>query len=356
MTIFYAVILLGILIFVHELGHFLFAKLVKVKVLKFSLGFGPKVVGKVYGETEYRISAFPLGGYVKMLGEDTGEEISEEDRARAYNVQPVWKRMLIVLAGPVFNIVSAAVVFIFVFLSGVPSLLPEVGEVMPDSPAAAAGLMKGDMIVRVNGTPITRWEEMTGIIHRSPGEKLTVTLRRGRDEMTLSVTPERKEVPDIFGEKKEVGLIGIKPSGNTFIEDKSAGDAISLGIVRTWEVSVLTVVSIVKLIQRVIPAETIGGPILIFQLAGQQAAHGALSFFTFLAIISVNLGILNLLPIPILDGGHVLFLVVEAVRRKPLSEKAIMISQRAGLAVIITLMVFAFYNDIMRLITGKTLP
>jgi regulator of sigma E protease len=133
-------------------------------------------------------------------------------------------------------------------------------------------------------------------------------------------------------------------------------EAVSFGVMKTWDVSVLTVVSIVKLIQRIIPAETIGGPILIFQMAGQQAAHGALSFFTFMAVISINLGVLNLFPIPMLDGGHVLFLMIEAARRKPVSEKVIMIAQRAGLAVIITLMIFAFYNDIMRLITGKMIP
>ncbi|MCL5024442.1 MAG: RIP metalloprotease RseP [Nitrospirae bacterium] len=356
MTFIYALVLLGILIFVHELGHFLFAKLANVKVLKFSLGFGPKVLGRKFGETEYQISAVPLGGYVKMLGEESGDEITDEDRLRAYNFQPVWKRVLIVLAGPVFNILSAAVIFIMIFMSGVPALLPEVGEVVPGSPAASAGLTKGDNIVEVNGVPIRRWDEMTEIIHKNPGVKIDAKVKRDGRILDVSLTPERKDVPDIFGEKKEVGLIGIKPSGGTFTEKESPVGALRLGVERTWDISVLTIVSIVKLIQRVIPAETIGGPILIFQMAGQQASYGAVSFFSFLAIISINLGVLNLLPIPMLDGGHIMFLSIEAVRRKPLSEKVIMIAQRTGLAIIITLMVFAFYNDIMRLITGKMMP
>jgi regulator of sigma E protease len=447
MTIFYALILLGILIFVHELGHFLFAKLAKVRVLKFSLGFGPKVLGKKYGETDYLISAVPLGGYVKMLGEESGDEISTEDRARAYNFQPVGKRILIVLSGPVFNIVFAAFVFALIFVSGVPVpypdigkvaesspaaraglttgdrvvaidgnavkswdeieasvnkargktllltvkrgeavkdfsvtpekkpekdmfgesrkvwdigisplLYPDVGEVTKGSPAEKAGLQKGDRIVEIEGTSLKTWQDMTAIIHESPGKPLKFTIKR-RDRLTeVTITPEKSTVAVPGEEKKAIGLIGVRPLGNDFIKRYGLLEAMRLGTMRTWDVSVLTVVSIVKLIQRVIPAETIGGPILIFQMAGQQAAHGALSFFTFLAVISINLGVLNLLPIPMLDGGHVLFLLIEAVRRKPVSEKVIMIAQRVGLAAIITLMVFAFYNDIMRLITGKMIP
>ncbi len=447
MTIFYALILLGILIFVHELGHFLFAKLAKVKVLKFSLGFGPRVLGKKYGETEYLVSAIPLGGYVKMLGEESGDEISAEDRARAYNFQPVGKRILIVLSGPVFNLLFAALVFALISASGVPVPYPDIGKVAENSPAARAGLMTGDRVTAIDGSAVKSWDEIESFMNKNQGKTLLFTIKRGEAVKELSVTPEKKSEKDIFGEsrevwnigispllypdvgevtkgspaekaglqkgdriveiegtalktwqdmtaiihespgkplkfrikrgdrltevtitpeksaftgpggeKKEIGLIGVRPLGNDFIKRYGPVEAIRFGVMRTWDVSALTVVSIVKLIQRIIPAETIGGPILIFQMAGQQAAHGPLSFFTFLAVISINLGVLNLLPIPMLDGGHVLFLLIEAVRRKPVSEKVIMIAQRAGLAVIITLMIFAFYNDIMRLITGKMMP
>jgi regulator of sigma E protease len=356
MSLLSAIILLGIIIFVHELGHFLFAKLMGVRVLKFSLGFGPKLIGKKYGDTEYLISSIPLGGYVKMLGETPGEELKDEEKAVAYNYQKVWKRFLIVFSGPLFNILCAVIIFFFSFLNGLPVLVPEIGSIMPDTPAEKAGLMKGDRIEEIDGVPVSQWDEMTQIIHNNPGKAINLQIARGSRTFRISLTPERKRVQDIFGEGKEVGLIGIKPSGNTFVKKVSIGRAFSDGVIRTGEISVLTVVSIVKLFQRVIPMDTIGGPILIVQMAGEQASKGALNFFIFMAIININLGVLNLLPIPVLDGGHILFLGIEAIRRKPVSEKVISVSQKIGLALILTLMAVVLYNDFMRLITGKSFP
>jgi regulator of sigma E protease len=353
MTLLSAIILLGIIIFVHEFGHFLFAKLLGVRVLKFSLGFGPKVLGKKIGDTEYLISAIPLGGYVKMLGETADEELKEEERQFAYNYQKVWKRFVIVFCGPLFNILFAVIIFFFSFMNGLPVLLPEIGEIMPDMPAQKAGLMKGDRVKEINGVSVSRWDELTDVIHENPGRALDLGIQRGETLIHVSVTPEKKIVKDIFGEGKAVGLIGIKPSGSTIIIKENIGSALSDSIARTWEISVLTVISIVKLIQRVIPMDTIGGPILIVQMAGEQASKGLLNFFVFMAIININLGVLNLLPIPVLDGGHILFLGIEAVRRKPLSEKVISISQKIGLVVLLTLMAFVIYNDFVRLITGK---
>jgi regulator of sigma E protease len=353
MMILYAVVLLGILIFVHELGHFIFAKALGVKVLKFSLGFGPRVVGRKYGETEYLISAFPLGGYVKMLGEEPGEELEEQEKLRAYNHQPIWKRFAIVFSGPFFNLFFAVVVFFLIFVNGIPYLLPEVGEVTAGSPAAQQGMRKGDKIVEIDGTPIARWDEMTSIIHNQPGKEMMISIERDGTRFALAITPEKKKIKNLFGEDKEVGLIGVGPSGKTSLKHEGPIGALSLAFARTWDLSALTVVSIVKLIQRVIPADTIGGPILIFQMAGQQAEQGSLNFFTFMAVISINLGVLNLLPIPVLDGGHILFLGIEAIRRKPLSENVVVVAQRIGLAFLLALMAFAFYNDIARLITGK---
>jgi len=356
MTMLYAVVLLGILIFVHESGHFLFAKLMGVKVLKFSLGFGPKVIGKTYGETEYCISAVPLGGYVKMLGEEPGEELPEAEKFRAYSYQPVWKRFVIVFFGPLFNIAFAALIFFLIFINGVPYLLPEIGEVTAQSPALRKGLTKGDSIVEIDGTPIKRWDDMTTIIHTSPGKAIRVKIRRDSSVFDLVITPEKKVVKDVFGQSQEVGLIGIAPSGKTGIERESLVEACVLSVRRTWDISVITVLSIVKLIQRIIPAETIGGPLLIVEMAGKQASHGAMNFFTFMGVISINLGVLNLLPIPILDGGHLMFLAIEFVRKKPIKENVIMVAQRLGLMILVALMVFALYNDILRLITGKMLP
>jgi regulator of sigma E protease len=355
MTIFSAIILFGFVIFIHELGHFLFAKISGVKVLKFSLGFGPKILGKKIGETEYLISAIPLGGYVKMLGEETDEIIENYEKERAYSNQPVGKRAAIVFAGPLFNIFSATVIFFFIFYIGVPTLLPVVGEVFPDSAASKATLLKGDRIIEIDGKKIQYWEDVTEIIHKSAGKTLQLKVQRGKDVISISITPEKKIVKDIFGEDKEVGLIGIKPSGETIKVKSDIFKSFKNAVLKTIDLCLLTIMGIIKLIQRIIPAETIGGPIMILQVAEKQAAAGALNFFAFAALISINLGILNLLPIPILDGGHLLFLSIEAIRKKPLSEKTMIIAQKIGLALIISLMIFAFYNDILRIINGKPL-
>lgn len=449
MIIVYAAVLLGILIFVHEFGHFLFAKLLGVKVLKFSLGFGPKIIGRKFGDTEYLLSAVPLGGYVKMLGQSDNpqeeeEEVPEEEKVRAYNFQPIWKRFLIVFSGPFFNLIFAVFIFILVFLSGVPVpqpeigkveenspaaaaglltgdrviridgrdvaswhdiseaisdnpgkkllfiikrdnaivevqvspekkvdkdifgedketwsvgigplLLPVVGEVMKDSRAGKAGLLKGDRIIEINGKTLKTWQDMTDLIHENPEKPLLFHIQRGQQVLDMTINPKKEVYQTPDGEKKAIGLIGIKPLGNDFIKKFGPVEAVSLGFKRTWDVSVLTVLSMVKLIQRVIPSNTIGGPIMIVQMAGEQASQGALNFFTFMAVISINLGVLNLLPIPILDGGHILFLGIEAVIRRPLNENVVMIAQKAGLVFLLSLMAFAFYNDIVRLFAGK---
>lgn len=342
------------------MGHFLLAKASGVKVLTFSLGFGPKLVGKQIGDTEYVISSVPLGGYVKMLGqEDVGDVEQDSDaleKERSFRYQPAYKRIMIILAGPLFNLLTAAVIFFFVFLAGVPTLLPSIGEVMPDTPAAKAMLQKGDLIKAINGTSVKQWAELTDMIHSSPGKPLVLTVQRSSSLLTIPVTPEKKIMKDVFGENREVGLIGVKPSGDTFIVKETLPGAINSALLKTWDISALTVAGIIKLIQRIVPVETIGGPILIFQLAEKQATAGALSYFIFAAVISINLGILNLLPIPVLDGGHIFFLGLEAVRKKPLSEKTVLIAQRVGLALLVMLMIFAMYNDIFRLISGRPLP
>lgn len=345
--------LLGILIFVHELGHFIFAKLMGVRVLKFSLGFGPKLIGKKHGDTEYLISAFPLGGYVKMLGEDPETELSEDEKAMAFNYQPVWKRFGIVFFGPLFNLLFACLLFILIYMGGVPALYPDVGEIIANSPASGAGILKGDRIVEIDGKSIGQWEEMTGIIHNSPGRSLDFRIKRGDEVFPITIVPETKTITNIFGEEKKAGLIGIRPLGNQFKRHYGAGEAVIMGTVKTVEISVLTVESIIKLIQRIIPAETIGGPILIVQMAGEQASQGALNFFFFMGVISINLGILNLLPIPVLDGGHLVFFAVEAVRGRQVSQRVVINAQRVGIAVLIAIMAFALYNDLMRIFTGK---
>jgi regulator of sigma E protease len=229
-------------------------------------------------------------------------------------------------------------------------LLPEIGDVLPKSPAEQVGLLKGDTIISINDSKITQWDEMTKIIHTSPGRTLNLKVKRRDDVINLSVVPERKKIQDLFGQDKEVGLIGIKPSGSTFTRQSNLAESVINSVKRTWELTVLTIVSVVKLIQRVIPMNTLGGPIMILQMAGEQASMGVLNFLVLMAIININLGVLNLLPIPILDGGHILFLGIEAIRGKPLEEKIMSVAQRIGLAFILMLFIFVLYNDFMRII------
>ncbi len=350
MTLLYALVLLGILIFVHEFGHFLFAKLSGVKVLTFSLGFGPKIFGKKVDDTEYMIAAVPLGGYVKMLGEDPGEEVKESERELSFSSQPVYKRLSIVLAGPLFNLFFAALVFCVIFMTGIPRLKAVIGEVMDDSPAMSAGLRAGDRIVAIEEKETEFWDEITEIIYQNPGNQLDITIKRNNETIGMSIVPEKKSSTNIFGEESEVGMIGIKPEGKTETISFGPIESLLLGIERTWDITKLTFIAIIKLIQQIIPADTIGGPVMIFQMAGEQAQAGLTNFLTFMAVISINLGVLNLLPIPILDGGHIFFMVIESIRKKPLSDNIMIAFQRVGLALIIALMFFALYNDFTRLL------
>jgi len=370
LTIIYAILLFGFIIFIHELGHFLFAKLFNIRVLKFSIGFGPKIIGKKIGETEYLLSAFPLGGYVKMLGEDIEADDDKGAKSeiritpaldpvndpRSFRNQTIPKRILVVFGGPLFNLLTAVFIFFAVYIYGVPALLPIVGEVMENTPAYRSGLTSGDKIISINGKEIKQWTEMTDIIYKSANKPLNFVIDRQDQKLSLTITPEPKTTKNIFGEEKTVGLIGIKPSDNVITLQSNPIEAIQKAFNKTWEIIYLTFVGIVKLIQQIVPADNIGGPILIFQLAEKTASTGFISFFLFCAVISINLGILNLLPIPILDGGHILFLTIEAIIRRPISEKVVIVSQRVGLALIIMLMAFAMYNDIFRIITGTPIP
>lgn len=526
------VVLLGILIFVHELGHFLVARACGVGVEKFSLGFGRKIIGKKIGETEYVISWIPLGGYVKLLGEAGAEELPPEDAKRSFSVQPPWKRLLIVLAGPFSNFFLAVVIFCIVFVYGLPNLAPIVGMTLPGSAAGEAGIVAGDTITSIDGKKISYWTEIDEILQASKGKDLSVGLRRGDEEKTVMVKPRLTGVKDIFGKEdsvyrlgispvshtlavigempegsaaKEAGmlrgdtilsidgrkitywdeirpvvfasegkeleviarrgavektftvkpkasreknvlgeevsvyLIGIQAAGNTHavvgqikpdspahkagflqgdkiisadgkkvfcwedmedifkdasgdglqfvvlrggrqmtltvtdgrkgpagigketaamglypekgevIERKNPAAAFVSSLDRTWEFSKLTVVVIAKMIKGAVSPRTLGGPIFIAQTAGRQAREGVVSFILFMAILSINLGVINLFPVPVLDGGHVLFYLIEIVTRRAIPQKVKEWSTQIGFVVLLMLMLFVIMIDIERL-------
>lgn len=346
-----AVVGLGILIVIHELGHFLIAKLSGVGVLTFSVGFGPKIWSRKVGETEYALSAFPLGGYVKMLGEDPEAEVQGADIHRSFSHQGLAKRSAIVAAGPLFNLLLAVVVFMWIFMAhGIPTLTTVVGGIEPQSPAAQAGIQKGDRIVAVDSRAVKAWEELSKRIKESGGKALHLRIDRGGREMEIVVQPARREGRSIFGEKIEVWAIGV--ASEVGIEKSGPLSAAGRAFYRTGEYSILTLVALYKMIKGDVSPRNLGGPLLIAQMAGQQAREGAASFFFFIAILSVNLGVLNLLPIPVLDGGHLAFFFVEMILGRPVELKHRERAQQIGIFILVLIMIYAFYNDLTRFFGG----
>ncbi|NVM21892.1 MAG: RIP metalloprotease RseP [Desulfobacterales bacterium] len=345
------VIVLGVLIFVHEIGHFIMAKILGVGVEKFSLGFGPRIVGKKIGMTDYRISAIPLGGYVKMVGEAPDSELDEALIPMSFSHKPVFRRSLIVLAGPVFNLLLSVVIFFGFFqISGLPIMKPEVGALEEGMPAHEAGIHAGDYIVEVDGMPVKRWDEMAALIKQSGGSPLRLKILRNGTAVFVTVTPKLISSQNIFGEKVDKYVIGITASGAFTVERLNPFQAAAHGALETWQIAKVTVLSIGKIITGTLSAKTLGGPIMIAQLAGQQAKAGITNLIFFIALLSVNLGILNLLPIPVLDGGHLVFFLIEAVSRQPVNIKMREVAQQIGIFILLLLMIYVFYNDIARIL------
>jgi len=360
------IIVLGILIFVHELGHFLVAKWMGVKVEKFSLGFGPKLFGRQIGETEYLISVFPLGGYVKMFGEgglnevemieqETGKEdsessatpLTEDDKKRSFAHKSILQRMAIVFAGPFFNMLFAWLLLIIIYMTGMPILKATVGEVFPNKPAALAGIQKGDLITEVNGQPIMQWEDFSAKM-ATVKDSITLTIVRNSKPLTIQLKPEQGETKNMFGEVVKKQIIGVTPAYDFVTQRFGLLESISLGSAKAVEVTKLTALSLVKLFQGVVPLNSLGGPIMIADMANKAAQTGGATFFMLLAVVSINLGILNLLPIPVLDGGHLTFYTIEAIIRRPVPQKVREYAQQVGMVLLLGMMVLAFYNDIIR--------
>lgn len=349
-----ALVLLGILIFVHELGHFLLAKLCGVRVLTFSLGFGPKLIGKKIGETEYIISALPLGGYVKPLGELPDEPVPDEDRPFALNHKSVGARFLILAAGSVFNILFAGFLYALVYMVGFPVLTTMIGQVIEDSPAARSGITSGDIVEAIDGRPMRYWDDLQQTVSECGGRELRLRIRRGSDVLDIALLPELKQREDELGREQDAYLIGIAPSADG-LEHRRYGplQSIAKACGDVWKYTRLTFELLGMLIKSPVEKkEYLGGPILIGKIAGDYARQGITSFVLLMAIISLNLGIFNLLPIPILDGGHILFLLIEALKGRPVSTRAMEITHQIGLALLLALMLFVCYNDVARLSKG----
>ncbi|MGH7391385.1 MAG: RIP metalloprotease RseP [Candidatus Rokuibacteriota bacterium] len=446
-TILSFVVVIGILILIHELGHFLVARWSGVGVERFSIGFGPVLLRWRGRETEYCLSAIPMGGYVKMMGEESplegGGGTVAYDPAKAFSLKPLWVRFLIVFAGPGMNFVLAAVIFMIVLAAvGRPVWPAVIGRIAEDSPAAAAGLRTGDVVVAVQGRPVEHWEDLERVIAASEGRPITLRARRGDAEPTITVTPRQTTVRDpIFKDPKQVWEIGagpkltpqigavtpgspaeragVKPGdqvvavagqpvftpeelmlaiqkrgGQTFdvtveregrrlplsvaanvVKDKGPTgeeievgrigvsivtrtvnyaaygplEAVWYGLVRTWDMTVLTIRGFWMIVTGQIALSNLGGPVQIASETGRQAQEGVAPLALFTAVISVNLAVLNLLPVPMLDGGHLLFFIIEAVLGRPLSVRKRELAQQVGFVLLMLIMVLALYNDLVRI-------
>ena len=374
-TVIAVVVVLGGLIFFHELGHFAVARWLGMGVSTFSLGFGPKILKYRKGKTEYALSLVPLGGYVALVGESDPKDIPDGfTEKESFALRPAWQRLLVVAAGPVANIILAWLLCWALALGwGTPILLPQVGGVVQNGPADKAGIQPGDTIVSINGVAVANWQAMADTIAQSNGKTLDVTLSRpdmapqadketqadeaaqAEQGMTISVelTPERSTRKTILGEEESAWLIGIRNSGAVRLERHSFAGAAVAGAGQTADMVSLTWQSFVKLAERVVPLDQVGGPIMIMQMVGKQAHEGLTGLLALAALISINLGILNLLPIPVLDGGQIVFCLWEIVFRRPPNPRFQEYAMRVGIALLVALMLLATYNDLWRIIKNS---
>ncbi|NMC50850.1 MAG: RIP metalloprotease RseP [Desulfovibrio sp.] len=344
-------LVLGGLIFFHELGHFAVARLFGIGVVTFSLGFGPKLFGFTRGATRYVLSAIPLGGYVQLAAQDPGDEAPEGfDPKTFFRLRPAWQRMLVVAAGPGFNFILAWLIFwVLFFAHGRMEVLPVIGQVQKDSPAEVAGILPGDRVVSIDGVEVRRWDELAGTVRQSGERPVTLLIDRDGGRVSVTLTPEIRVAKNIFGEEERVPLLGIVSAGKTVTVPLTVTSSAGEALARTWEVVSMTLMGMLKLVQRAVPLDNLGGPIMIAQMVSQQAAEGLANVLALAAVISINLGILNLLPIPVLDGGHILFFTLETILRRPVSLRWQQITTRVGLAFLIGLMALALYNDLQRI-------
>lgn len=349
-------VILTVLVFVHEMGHYLVARRNGVRIETFSIGFGPELFGwndKV--GTRWKFSALPLGGYVKMFGEmDAGEDegkapLSKEEQEVSFSHKRLGQRAAIVAAGPAANFLFAIVIFALLFSTvGQPYTAPDIGEVQAGSSAEAAGLRAGDVVQRIDGSSIERFEDIKHIVSLNTGDSLEIIIERDGSELAIVATPQMVEVTNRFGHVQKIARLGIRSAGMGYLR-RDPGTALWEGAKETVAFTALTLEALGQMISGARTADELSGPIGIAQMSGEAARGGIATILWFMAILSINLGLINIFPIPLLDGGHLFFYGIEAVLRRPLSVKVKEIGFRIGLAFVLTLMLFATWNDLVRL-------
>jgi regulator of sigma E protease len=354
---------LTIVVFFHEFGHFIVARWCGVKVKVFSVGFGPELVGfNDRKGTRWRVSAIPLGGYVRFLGDEGEastpdraaiEALPAEERALTFAAKPVWARAAIVAAGPIANFVLAIVIFTAIFATfGQQVITPRIDGIVAGSAAEKAGLKPGDLVVSIDGSTVDSFSDLQRVVGFAAGQPLSIVVHRGDANLTIAATPELKEVTDTFGNKQKIGVLGISrdPKATDVKTVRySLPSAAMMGLKETWFITDHTVAYLVGVVTRHESADQLGGPIRVAEVSAQVATLGIVALINLAAILSISIGLINLVPIPMLDGGHLLYFAAEAIRGRPLSERVQDVGFRIGLAAVLMLMIFATWNDIIHL-------
>ncbi len=349
MGIFTALLILSFLIFFHELGHFTAARFFGVQVDVFSIGFGKKLLTKQIGKTQWTLSMIPLGGYVKMKGQDDTDPSFVSYDEDSYNVKKPWQRIIILLAGPFANFLLAFLLYLSISFIGVPKLLATVGDVNTTQPAYKAGVQVGDKIIQINGDKILYWEEIGESIQKS-SLNVQLTILRKNEYIDLIITPQMQQVKNRFNETVERKLIGIKPDMNrTAIIQYGIADGLDYAYSQTKNASMLIVKGLQKLISGLVPADQLGGVVSIVDVTAKVSSVGITALLFFTALISVNLGVLNLLPIPALDGGHIVFNLYEMITKRKPNEEIMYKLTLMGWAILLSVMLLGLYNDMNKL-------
>lgn len=357
-------LVLTLLVFVHEMGHYLVGRWSGIRILAFSVGFGPELFGYTdkHG-TRWKFCAIPLGGYVKFFGDEDAasvpdysrlEQYSAEDRDRTFLGAKLWKRAATVAAGPIANFILAIAIFAVLFtVYGKPVADPVVAEVKENSAAAKAGVLPGDLLVAIDGAHVTTFDDVRRYVSIRPETPITIQIKRKGELLDLPMVPERTEITDQFGNKMELGIIGIvtnQETGNFRLETFGPLEAVGQGAVESWHIVTGTFNYLANLVTGRMKADQLGGPIRVAQASGQMATIGIAAVLQLAAVLSVSIGLLNLMPVPVLDGGHLMFYAVEALRGKPVGPRTQDVAFRIGFAMVLMLMVFATWNDISSLL------
>jgi regulator of sigma E protease len=352
-------LILTVLVFVHEFGHYLIARWNGVRVEVFSIGFGAELFGWWdRAGTRWKFSTIPLGGYVKMFGDADASSglpavglarLAQAERDVSFHYKRLGQRVAIVAAGPAANFVFAIVVLAVLFMTfGQPYTPAEVGQVQPGSAAEQGGMHAGDVMISIDGRSIARFEDVQQVVRLNPGVPMAIVVRRDGQETELHITPSRTELTDRFGNRTEIGLLGIARSGMEYVKRDPLTALLQAGT-ETWDLTLGTLKAMWQIVIGTRAVDELGGPLRIAQMSGEVAQGGVVAILWFMAVLSINLGLINLFPVPVLDGGHLLYYAAEAVRGKPLGQRAQEYGFRIGLALVLTLMVFATWNDLVHL-------